>query len=135
LTLRLAYDVIEKNARYTAAPVVRMNRKVVDIYRSRQEPIKNVTNYLSVGLGKNRAGAGDLQLLAKKTAAPGEAVRCSFDRHYLIEVGIRHGSKAQTLDKRKRATGFLLTLWLFGRVGFSLYVVADRCATLLGITL
>jgi len=74
MALCFSYDALQKSACYAMATIINVNRKIMDIDGSRQNPIKNVADDLSGGFSKNRTGAGDLQLLAKKTSTPRERV-------------------------------------------------------------
>jgi hypothetical protein len=112
LTLGLIHDFPQQPPRYSLAAKITVNGDIVNVDSAGEEPEKHVADYLSVRFGENRASAGDLQFLAKKTGAPGKRKRGFLDRHNFIEVGGDHRAKLDAPVRRKKATGVILSQWL-----------------------
>src|SRR4030095_9507078 len=85
----------------------------------------SVADNLAVDLGKDRTGAGDLQLLAKKPRAPWVSETVPFDRHDLVQVGGGNGPKGNAIARRKKITDAGFILWLVDYVSSQLAAALD----------
>src|SRR5262245_53601925 len=64
-----------------------MDGNVMNVDRPRQKPEKNIADDLPFDFGKDRAGASDLQLLAKKAWTPRIMKSGALDHHDFVQVG------------------------------------------------